>query len=67
MRVATTHILCCSWGMYFSAAASSENDQGNMNLAWDPGTALFEAGRRGSPPSTELRDGVFFFWTSVTT
>ena len=30
---ATTHILCCSCGMYFSAAASSENDQGSMNLA----------------------------------
>src|ERR1700686_604970 len=30
---ATTHILCCSCGIYFSAAASSENDQGNMNLA----------------------------------
>ena len=29
----TTHILCCSCGMYFSAAASSENDQGSMNLA----------------------------------
>jgi hypothetical protein len=28
-----THILCCSCGMYFSAAASSENDQGSMNLA----------------------------------
>jgi hypothetical protein len=24
--------LCCSWAMYFSAAASSENDQGSMNL-----------------------------------
>ena len=30
---ATTHILCCSCGMYFATAASSENDQGNMNLA----------------------------------
>ena len=28
-----THILCCSWAMCFSAAASSENDHGNMNLA----------------------------------
>ena len=26
-------MLCCSWGMYFSAAASSENDHGSMNLA----------------------------------
>ena len=28
-----THILCCSWAMCFSAAASSENDHGSMNLA----------------------------------
>ena len=28
-----THMLCCSWGMYFSAAPSSENDHGSMNLA----------------------------------
>ena len=33
LRVATTHMLCCSCGMYFSAAASSENDHGSMNLA----------------------------------
>ena len=28
-----THILCCSCGMYFSAAPSSVNDHGSMNLA----------------------------------
>src|SRR4029077_20135721 len=28
-----THILCWTWAMYFSAAASSENDQGSINLA----------------------------------
>ena len=28
-----THILCWSWAVCFSAAASSENDQGSMNLA----------------------------------
>src|SRR5438309_7594899 len=28
-----THILCWSCGMYFSAATSSENDHGSMNLA----------------------------------
>src|SRR5262249_40474529 len=28
-----THILCWTWAMYFSAAASSENDHGSMNLA----------------------------------
>jgi hypothetical protein len=27
-----THMLCCTWAMYFSAAVSSENDQGSMNL-----------------------------------
>ena len=26
-------MLCWTWAMYFSAAASSENDQGSMNLA----------------------------------
>ena len=31
--VLATHILCCSCAMCFSAAASSENDQGSMNLA----------------------------------
>jgi hypothetical protein len=30
---ATTHIFGCSCGMYFSAAASSENAPGSMNLA----------------------------------
>ena len=30
---ATTHMLCCSCGAYFSTAASSENDHGSMNLA----------------------------------
>src|SRR5215472_14366970 len=33
LLAATTHMLCCSCGMYFSAAASSENDHGSMNLA----------------------------------
>src|SRR6185437_2282986 len=32
-RAATTHMLCCSWGMYLPAAASSEKDHGSMNLA----------------------------------
>src|SRR5262249_14143790 len=27
-----THMLCCTWAIYFSAAASSENDHGSMNL-----------------------------------
>jgi hypothetical protein len=29
----TTSMLCCSCAMCFSAAASSENDHGSMNLA----------------------------------
>src|SRR5207302_3846606 len=33
VRKWVTHILCWTWAMYFSAAASSENDQGSMNLA----------------------------------
>src|SRR5258708_213374 len=28
-----THMLCWTWAVYFSAAASSENDHGSMNLA----------------------------------
>src|SRR3984885_7007426 len=32
-RALATHMLCCSWAICFSAAASSENDQGSMNLA----------------------------------
>src|SRR5271169_5876108 len=33
-RVAlATHILCWTWAICFSAAASSENDHGSMNLA----------------------------------
>ena len=31
-RAATTHMLCCSCGMYFWAAASSEKYQGSMNF-----------------------------------
>ena len=31
--VLVTHIQCCTWGMYFSAAPSSENDHGSMNFA----------------------------------
>src|SRR5947199_6668759 len=32
-RELVTHMLCWSCGMYFSAATSSENDQGSMNFA----------------------------------
>src|SRR2546426_5683282 len=28
-----THMLCWTWAICFSAAASSENDQGSMNFA----------------------------------
>jgi hypothetical protein len=33
IRALVTHMLCWSWAMYFSAANSSENDHGSMNLA----------------------------------
>jgi hypothetical protein len=33
LREAITHMFCCSYGIYFSAAVSSKNDQGSMNLA----------------------------------
>src|SRR5215813_5275724 len=33
LRKLVTHMLCWSWGVYFSAADSSENDQGSMNFA----------------------------------
>src|SRR5262245_5443087 len=33
LRKWVTHMLCWSWAMYFSAAASSENDHGSINLA----------------------------------
>src|SRR5215831_11114908 len=32
-RECVTHILCWTWAICFSAAASSEKDQGSMNLA----------------------------------
>src|SRR6516165_3113730 len=32
-RTCVTHMLCWTWAIYFSAAASSENDHGSMNLA----------------------------------
>jgi len=34
-----THILCCSCGMYFSAAASSENEPGQHELGLEHGPA----------------------------
>src|SRR6516164_7256536 len=38
-----THMLCWTWAMYFSAAVSSENDQGSMNLASMPDATLHVA------------------------
>ena len=29
-------MLCCSWAIYFFAAASSENDHGSINFASNP-------------------------------
>ena len=49
-----THILCCSWAMCFSAAASSENDQGSMNLASNTApVALDHAVEGGRHPSQD--------------
>jgi hypothetical protein len=33
LGIVMTHMLCWGWAMYFSAANSSENDHGSMNLA----------------------------------
>src|SRR6516225_8473019 len=33
VRKWVTHMLCWTWALYFSAAPSSENDQGSINLA----------------------------------
>ena len=50
----TTHMFCCSWGVYFSAAACSEKDQGSMNLASNtaplPSTRLSSAPRASGRP-----------------
>ena len=53
---ATTHILCCSCGIYFSAAASSENDQGSMNLASK--TAPLASTRPSSVAAIQREPGV---------
>src|SRR5262245_5247912 len=60
-----THILCWTWAMYFSAAASSEKDHGSMNLASntdsDPSTMPSRvAAIQGIAECLTLR------WTSVT-
>src|SRR5262249_37333470 len=39
VRKWVTHMLCCTCAMYFSAAASSENDQGSINLASNTASA----------------------------
>src|SRR2546422_8830435 len=36
-----THMLCWTWAIYFSAAASSENDHGSMNLASNTASVPF--------------------------
>jgi hypothetical protein len=46
-RALVTHMLCWSWAMCFSAAASSENDHGSMNLASCSAEPLiYPAGRK---------------------
>ena len=46
-----THILCCSWAMCFSAAASSENDHGSMNLASNTASVFNHAVQRRRHPA----------------
>jgi len=54
---ATTHILCWSCGMYFSAAVSSENDQGSINLASIRSATLDQAVQRcRHPPQRRMPD-----------
>src|SRR5690242_5510748 len=59
-----THILCCTWAMCFSAAASSENDQGSMNLASNtapvPSTipSRVAAIHRMTNPALDVLDGL---------
>ena len=50
VRRLVTHMLCWSWAMYFSAAASSENDQGSMNLASNTAPSLHDPVQGGSHP-----------------
>ena len=52
---AITHMLCCSCAMCFSAAASSENAQGSMNLASN--TASVAATRPSSVAAIQRRTG----------
>src|SRR6516164_7909155 len=59
-------MLCCSCGMYFSAAASSENDQGSMNLASK--TASVASTRPSNVAAIQRRAGCRIWrWTSVRT
>ena len=59
-------MLCCSCGMYFSAAASSENDHGSMNLASN--TAPLASTRPSSVAAIQRRAGCRTCrWTSVMT
>src|SRR5262249_6056823 len=61
-----THMLCWSWAIYFWAAASSENDQGSMNLdsktAPVPSTRPSRVAARNRMAGCSTRR-----WTAVTT
>src|SRR5262245_17182234 len=51
LRKWVTHILCWSWAMYFSAAASSENDQGQHEFGLEDGfRALHDPVQGGCHP-----------------
>ena len=53
-----THMLCCSCAMCFSAAASSENDHGSMNLASNTRVGFVDHAveRGGHPPVHGVAD-----------
>src|SRR5262249_40225748 len=60
-----THMLCWSWAMYFSAAASSENDQGSMNLASN--TASVASTMPSSVAAIQrMAECLTWRWTSIT-
>src|SRR6266542_3089415 len=56
-----THILCCSWDMYFSDAASSENDHGSMNLATNTVPVLATNPSRVAPIQRTMGWRIFDF------
>src|SRR5262249_40183215 len=60
-----THILCWSWAIYFSAAASSENDHGSMNLASNTASVPSTIPSRVAAIQS-MAECLTLRWTSVT-